>query len=482
MKNLTIILTLIISLLISGCDDLLKEEIRGQVSNSDYWKTEQDAETAIKAAYGTIRGGWVGLSLWQFVVEDMGTNIATGGYFSTENYTNYTGWSGTNPDFISWGIWPGFWEGINYANSVLDNVPAMDIDEEVKNRILGEAHAIRAMIYFYMVNWFGGMPEVTTTKEVPLEIPRQSVEGNYQLIESDLLTAAELLPAKSDLVDMGETDYGRLTKHAALSLLARAYLQQKKWQDCADASQEIINSNEYKLETEYMDIFSMANEGFQNDEVIWVQPFIAGSSPVVPGVVLQVYLWRAPENTDYAAYYEWNGDIRSTTSFYNSFEAGDKRKDGLLRSTDATTDPIMMIKYPPDPSTDGQYSGSDYPFIRYADIILMKAEALAQLDRIDESITEINTVRDRAAIPAINATDFIKETLLDHILSERLHEFYFEGHAKRDYIRLNYDGMIEYIKSQSSDWELFSAERYLLLPLPTNALAANPGLTQNPGF
>ncbi|MCK5463762.1 MAG: RagB/SusD family nutrient uptake outer membrane protein, partial [Bacteroidales bacterium] len=71
---------------------------------------------------------------------------------------------------------------------------------------------------------------------------------------------------------------------------------------------------------------------------------------------------------------------------------------------------------------------------------------------------------------------------LMHILNERRWEFYFEGHAKRDMIRLDYDRMIAYIKSQSDDWETVTAERYLLLPLPSIALAANPGLTQNPGF
>ena len=181
MKNtLAFILILILSTVYS-CEDVLEEKIYGQISESEYWNTEQDAVAAIKAAYASTRGGWQGLSFWQFCVEDMGTDIATGGYFATLDYQAYTGWSGTTPDFVDWGVWFDFWKSVNYANTVLDNVPDMDIDENVKNRVICEAYAIRAMVYFKLVNWFGGMAEVTTTKETPLEIPRQSVESNYQL-------------------------------------------------------------------------------------------------------------------------------------------------------------------------------------------------------------------------------------------------------------------------------------------------------------
>ena len=482
MKSIYIFILIVLLSLVQGCDNALEENIFGQISEDAYWNTEADAVKAIKAAYACTRGGWQGLSLWQFVVEDMGTEIATGGYFATFDYSAYTGWSGTTPDFVDWGIWFDFWKSINYANAVLDNVPGMDIDEDVKSRILGEAHALRAMDYFFLVNWFGGVPEVTTTKEVPLEIPRASVESNYKLIENDLKAAAELLPMKSELVTMNETDYGRVTRGSAQALLARTYLQQKKWQDCADAAREVISSGEYSLEPRYEDIFALSNEGLNNKEVIWVLPFIAGTSPVVDANVLQVYLWRAPEITNYSIYYDWNGDIRVTLEFYNSFEKGDLRRNGLYASSDATVDPVMLLKYPPDPSTEGYNSGTDYPLLRFADVLLMHAEALANLDDLEGAAEDVNQVRSRAGLDPIDATNFTANTMLTHIYNERKWELYFEGHAKRDKIRMDYDGMIEYIKSQSADWEMYGAERYLLLPIPSNALASNPGLVQNPGF
>lgn len=482
MKNLILFIMFVLISTSFGCEDALIEKNYGQIADSDFWNTEQDAVTAIKAAYASARGGWEGLSFWQYCVEDMGTNIATGGYFATFDYSSYTGWSGTTPDFVDWGIWPSFWETINYANTVLDRVPDMDIDEEVKDRVTGEAHAIRAMIYFYLVNWFGGMPEVTTAEETPTEIPRESVESNYTLIENDLKAAVDLLPEKSELVTMGELDYGRVSKGAARALLARVYQQQKKWPECAAAALEVIGSGEYSLETDYMSIFSLGNEGFANQEVIWVLPFIAGTSPVVDANVLLVYLWRAPENSDYGIYYDWNGDIRVTTGFYNSFENGDKRRKGLLASSDGTEDPIMLLKYPPDPATEGFNSGTDYPLVRYADVLLTRAEALANLNDIPGAAVEVNKVRARAGLAAIDPANYNVQTMLSHIHNERRWELYFEGHAKRDMIRMNYDNLIEYIKSQSADWETVTAERYLLLPLPESALASNPALTQNPDF
>ncbi len=482
MKNILHILLFAFSVLLFSCEDLLNEEAEGLISSTDYWQTEDDAVSAIKAAYASAKGGWEGMSFWQFVVEDLGTDIGVGGYFATTSYSGYTGWSSTTPDFIQWGIWTPFWLTINYANNVLDNVPDMDIDEDVKNRILGEAYALRAMIYFNMVNWYGGMPIVITLKETPLEIPRQSVDSNYALIESDLLEAISLLPTKTELVEMGETEYGRVSKYAAQSLLARTYLQQGKWEECLDAAAVVINSGEYNLEENYTDIFSLDNEGFDNDEVIWVLPFVAGTSPEVPGMILQVYLWRASENADYSEYYDWSGDIRVSSDFYSSFDKNDQRRDGLMISSDGDTDPIMLTKYPADPSTDGQYSGTDYPLVRLADVILMKAEAHAKLGQLSASVKEINKVRDRAGISALDSANFDQESLLAQIYKERRWELYFEGHAKRDMIRLNYSGMIDHIKSESSDWELYTAERYLLLPIPASALAANPGLDQNDGF
>jgi hypothetical protein len=112
----------------------------------------------------------------------------------------------------------------------------------------------------------------------------------------------------------------------------------------------------------------------------------------------------------------------------------------------------------------------------------MRAESLTHLGDLAGAVQEINKVRVRAGLQHINHNDYTETSLLMHILDERRWEFYFEGHAKRDLVRMDYDRIITYIKSKSEDWADYGAERYLLLPLPAVALAANPALEQNPGF
>ncbi len=101
---------------------------------------------------------------------------------------------------------------------------------------------------------------------------------------------------------------------------------------------------------------------------------------------------------------------------------------------------------------------------------------------MDGAVAEINKVRSRAGLADLDPANFTSESLLNHILKGRKWELYFEGHAKRDMIRMDREGMLEYIKTQSADWETVGAERYLILPLPSRAIASNPSLTQNPGF
>ncbi|WP_406684600.1 RagB/SusD family nutrient uptake outer membrane protein [Seonamhaeicola sp. MEBiC1930] len=488
MKNIIKITCLLFIVVISSCsEDVLKEESKGTITDASFWNTEEDALVAIRAAYyqtaTSFNGGY---GLWQYVVDDLGVDYGAGGYNGSAPYTEYTNWTSTNPSFTSWGIWPQMWQMIGKTNLVLKRVPDMTIDESAKSRILGEAYGLRAMGYFTMLNWFGPMAEITDSDDTRVEIPRGTVESNYALIQSDLEKAIELLPLKSELVGAGESEYGRLTKGSVQGLLAKVYAEQGKWQELATITQQIINSNEYGLDPSYLNIFSLDNEGFKNVESLWTMPFITGTSPNIPAQVFHVYLYRASEINDYDHYNDWGGSIRATTEFYNSFESGDLRRNGLFYSTTdgnaGLEDPVMIIKHPADPASQGSRNGNDYYFIRYADILLMRAEALNNLGDISGAVAEINKVRMRAGVSDLDPGLFNQSTLHDQIFNERRWELYFEGHGKRDMKRMKYDMMIDYIKSKSSDWQTFGAERYLVLPIPALALSANPLLTQNEGI
>jgi hypothetical protein len=473
---------------VSGCsDDILEEVTKGVVSDGTFWTSKAEAEMGIRAAYYKAGASFNGAyGVWQYVIEDIGVDYGVGGWFASSQYSNYSDWSSTSPDFIDWGIWNYMWRMIYDTNRILDQVPSIDMDDSSKSRILGEAYGLRALGYFTMLNWFGPMAEVTSSLEARNQIPRGTRDTNFTLIEGDLLAAIEGLPTKSELITMGEAEYGRLSKGAVQGLLVKVYLEQGKWGEASNLALEIINSNEYQLEPNYLDIFSLANEGFVNKEVLWPLAFVTPiDSDPQQSQVLQVFLFKAPEITSFNHFNNWGGTIRATNDFYNSFEPGDARKEGLFYSAIGATyinDPVMLVKYPADPASAGIRNGNDYPFIRYADILLMRAEALNNMGNVSEAVVELNKVRLRAKLPALNAANFGENTLRDHILNERRWELYFEGHGKRDMKRMNVEKLIEYIKTVSSDWQTKGAERYLLLPIPVNARNSNPLLGQNPGF
>ena len=479
-------LFLITFIALSCSEDALEEISRGVVTDESFWTTQAEAEMGIRTVYYNAGASFTGAyGVWQYIVEDVGTDVGVGGWFASDQYSNYSNWSSTTPDFADWAVWRPMWDMIYSANKVLDEVPNINMDQTIKERILGEAHGLRALAYFTMLNWYGPMAEVITSNDFRTEIPRGTITSNYTLIEADLAEAIQFLPLKSELVDKGELEYGRLTKGAVQGLLVKSYIEQSKWSEAANLALEIINSGEYGLEAVYLDIFSLKNEGFLNREVLWPMAFVTpqDANPQ-QSQVLQVYLHKASEITSFANFNDW-GTIRATEVFYNSFELGDTRREGLFYSTNSAEsigDPIMLVKYPADPASEGSKNGNDYPFLRYADILLMRAEALNNMGNISGAIIEINKVRLRANLPSLNADGFTQSTLNEHILNERRWELYFEGHGKRDLKRMNVDRLLAYIKTVSSDWESKTAERYLLLPIPNSALLANPALVQNSGF
>ncbi|MGB2128631.1 MAG: RagB/SusD family nutrient uptake outer membrane protein [Flavicella sp.] len=487
-KILTYIKFFLFTMLFICCDASTLDEVpKGVVSEEVFFNAKENAEMALRGAYYKVGSSFNGYGIWQYVIEDLGVDYGVGGWFDSFPYSSYSDWSATNPDFIDWGLWGNFWDLIFQNNRLLERIPAIQMDTTSKDRILGEAYGLRALAYFSLLNWFGPVAEITSASEKRLEIPRGTLASNYRLIETDLTNAIALLPTKSAMITMDETEYGRLSKGAVQGLLVKVYLEQHKWSAAASLALEIIESNEYALEANYLDVFSMENEGYSNTELLWTIPFTSPSmAEPQQSQLLQVYLFKAPEISSYNHFNQWGGTIRITSAFYESFEQGDLRKNGLFYSNTAAfygvDNPVMLLKYPADKNATGSRNGNDFPFIRYADILLMRAEALNNLGNQSDAIVEINKVRTRAGLPPLDETQYDQEALASQIVQERRWEFYFEGHGKRDLKRMHPELLKDHIKSVSSDWETKGVESYFILPIPANAIRANPLLEQNPGF
>lgn len=480
-KSLLVLITLSLSF---SCSNLIEEEIFGTISDDLFWNTEEDLRAGTSSAYTQLGTAFRAFSLWQYAIEDLSTDYGAGGYRDTYPFSQYTGWSATQPQAMDWGIWRFLWKSISLSNKVIEEAPGVPIDQSIKDQYTGEAKALRSLVYYYLVNWFGGVPIITSTTDTRTSIPRNSVEETYTFIENDLLEAIELMIPKSELMET-TNEYGRVTKGGAQALLAKVYLQQKKYQEASDICQQIISSGEYQLENNYADIFSLSNEGFQNLEVIWSLAFIGnGSQGEVNGHVLFPYLFRPAEFDPYAAYNDWDGDMSVSNEFFDSFDPNDVRrellvKEALVEGNPMTFEQAIVTKYEPDPRTNGAISENDWIIFRYADILLMQAESQNELGNIQASIDLVNQVRLRVSAPALVGTDFNQSTLRDHIFMERKWELYYEGKGKQDMLRQG--TLLDHIISVSLDAGS-NPERYLLLPIPNSALSQNPGLEQNPGF
>lgn len=478
-KRISTFVLLFILTMFTSCEDNLKETIYGTLGDKNFWKTEKDIQEGLNSAYGQLNTRFNGFSIWQFIIEDCCTDInaSTSSYI---DFSNYTGWSSTTPDAINWGIYKFFWSQISYLNKTIDMIPGADINEEKKVAYISEARALRAFIYFTLVQWFNNIPLVTSSKEISYSIPQESSETIYKFIEDELIAASAVLPTNEEYIAQGMKDYARMSRGAAKSLLARTYLVQKKYAECRDICYQLIEKQDengkYALMNNYKSMFS--TNGYDNTEFIWT---LAGDG-VNNGMMLQVYLfkpWAHPEKSFENVYLEWNGDISLTYNFYQSFPSNDKRLECLYYDADSNADRVMLTKYPAK-SPDKQFSASDFPVIRYADVLLMYAESLLYADNdVKGTVKWLNVVRKRAGAAFHDPNVETSTTLKTKIYNERRWELFFEGCGKRDMLR--FGTLLNHILNKSKDAG-GKPERYYFLPFPATALTSNPALKQNDGY
>lgn len=462
-----------------SCESNLDETIYGSLADSNFWKTEKDIQEGLYSAYAQMNKRYNGFSIWQFMVEDCGTDIS-----DTKNtykdFCTYTGWSSTIPSEVNWGIYKFFWTQISYLNKVIDVIPDINMDDQKKLAYTSEARALRAFIYFTLVQWFNDIPLVTSSTGISFSIPQQPAAQIYAFIETELKESYLHMHTKDQYVTEGMTDYSRMSRGAALGILARTYLVQKKYAECKEVCRMLIEeqaeNGNYKLMPSYKKMFE--TNGHENTEFIWA---LAGDG-INNGSLLQIYLykpWKNPEPSFKDVYLEWNGDISIRYSFYKSFDAEDKRLEGMYYDSESNANKVMITKYPAK-TPDKTCSSTDFPVVRYADILLMYAESLLFADNdIEGAVFWMNEVRRRAGVKELDYLKENKESLEYKLYNERRWELYFEGCGKRDMMR--FGKLLYHIQNTSKDAGT-SPERYFYLPFPASALAANPALKQNPGY
>lgn len=496
LKQSIIISLVFIGLSIQGCEDILKEDPNSLLAAENFLNTEEGVKQVLLGGYRHLANS-TGNNRGEIGITEYCTDILfqhSGGENSTATqFTNFT--LGPETGIMQGTLWDPNWEAIRNANIVLENIEIGDYSEDKKSLFAAEARFIRAAAYYKLYRAFGPVP-IRTNTEQPLELPRASDDEMQQFLESEFEQIIPTLPFPGE-----EQEYGRANSGAARAFLTKFYLNTHQWEESANMAQEVIDLGYYNLFPEYPELFKVENE--MNREFIWVDQLTASdelnsntwiTAQFPPGFANAEGEFFAKQNDEG---FEWKDTWRRIASQYPvyddfvlSFAPEDERAELILvkyiNDQGETVDLLANeqpdarpFKYWPDPNGFGQAHGNDLPQIRYADILLSRAEALNEINGPNqESINLINEVRNRAGLPDLILADFpTKEELRNHLIDERGWEFYAEGLRRFDLVRFGV-----FVQNAQERGITNAQPHHVLYPIPQAAIDANPALEQNPGY
>lgn len=490
-----ITLTLFSTISISCSDEFVSPKPKYSIDSENYFNSKEDYNDALIAAYDLLQSTYANALLGEIASD----NTLAGG----ESPTDVIGWQQVD-DMIHTpvnsnlrDIWNWMFAGVQRANYILEFQNKTDF--EGKTQLLAETHFLRAYYQFELVKWFGGIPMKGDARfKVGDEktVPRSSVQEVYASIEADLIfAAANLSPIASQK--------GRVTKGAAQALLGKAYLYQSKFAQAATAFNEVITSGKYSLVTDYDSMFEMAGENGAESvfEIQYTDVEGAGFTCLQcseGNVAVGFSGVRNYSGPLFSSGFSFNVP---TAEAANSFEVGDKRKNTSILDIAAWAEANKAYdnnkgvtfgkgnedtgyfnrKYLPRKRSDNAQGDlnltnpNNYRAIRYADVLLMAAEAYNR-GGIDDTKARgyLNQVRRRAFGDNNHDISVSGAALTDFIWAERRAELFGEGHRFFDLVRTGKAvGKIPGFKANKNE----------LFPLPIEEIQfANGNWTQNPGY
>lgn len=475
-----------------GCrKEFLERQPLGQLTYDTFFQTEEQAVESVNAVYNQFRS-WECISLNYVGVSDIISDDADKG--STQNDSppllevdNFT-FDASNGTFLA--VWTGYYRAIARANLAILRVPEVDMDPELRARLVGEARFLRAYSYLVLVQWFGDLPIITEPlgSDEYYNQPRKPKAEVYALIESDLLEAVNVLPLKSDY---DSKDLGRVTQGAAKGILAKLYMVKGDFTSAERYCREIVESNEYSLLTRYEDNFLPVGEnGAESVFEVTAAALNPTDGVVGPGATgyNMVQGVRGVPNLGW-------GFNRPSDDLFASYENFDTRKSAtILQPGDLLPDGSAVVQDNPEmfnerfnrkawvPAHPGlQDNGpGNIRILRYADVLLLFAEALNENNKPGEALTYINQVRKRArganpiALPDITTTD--QAQLRERIYKERRVELAMEQHRWFDLIRWGRAASV-----MTAVGKPFVTGKHELLPIPQSEVDLS-GIGQNPMY
>jgi hypothetical protein len=507
-----------------------------RIDESNYWKTSKDAQQGVNAVYGNFYRNGSPYSRWLPFYMDVRSDDG----YSTSGWPELKSVSALNITQYSFEVnidtWAHHWRGVFRANQVLAYVPAIEMDEALKARLLGEAKFLRAVYYYHLVTIWGNIPlilELSNPADKPSQVPQVQV---WDQIEKDLTEATQALPPSYT----GD-DIGRATRGAAYGYLGRAHMQQKEWQEAATAFQWLVSgpgAGLYGLVANYHDNFKHTTEN-NIESVFEVQFKMRPENSGEDGPTSNVGTSRAPffappgHGFNDANMHRWVvheflkenavGGVRDPrlafTALYDStdargpnftfvydnvpirFDAQNKQRcnAGTWAShymtgpcnDDNIKNRVYYRKYLNDYQFVDQFevfnSGINFRALRFADVLLMYAEALNNLNRTPEAYPHVDRVRQRAGLatltlarPGLSQAQF--QLQLEH---ERITELTGESVRWNDLARWGYfddQNKLNQLKARDAEFNNFVTGRSKYMPIPQSEIDINPNLIQNPNW
>ncbi|MEO5602417.1 MAG: RagB/SusD family nutrient uptake outer membrane protein [Cyclobacteriaceae bacterium] len=512
MKKLSYILTISVLLLTACSENFLELVPQSSITSGNFYKNEVQFNQALVGAYASVRGAKGSIAAW--TMGEMRSdnthlefnNTNRGPQYIEREYTDFF------MDDVSSGTvankYNACYIGIARVNAILEYVSDAGLSQEAVDRFTGEAKFLRALLYFDLVRYFGGVPlYLTSTKGASdAYLPRSSVSEVYTVIVEDLNEAVQKLPVASF------PPKGRATQGAARMLLADVYLTQKNY-SLAETELKRITEMGYALLPDYASVFSLTNknssesifeiqyqQGNQGQQSDFVYPFLPLSANV------SIITGIASQNRQGGG---WN---TPTFEMINSYEPGDKRLEASIAIAEGTGVVgnmfIESVKSPVGYTTPSgkrsypyikkylhahsleQNTDDNFPIYRYSDALLALAEALNEQGKSTEALAYLNLVRIRAGLASSTETD--QSLLRDIIAHERRIEFAFENKRWLDLVRTDKAIAVmtqngEYLKafhageSYLPDMSYNLTQDRLLFPIPIREVLIGD-LQQNPGY
>ncbi len=494
MHKIRFITLLFLWLFSVGCEEFLEKEPLGLITEGVFPSNSPDAVLATNGIYNMLRE-WrfhVGFPIFDIMSDESSKGSNPGDAIQIGAFNDFSFQPEENTIANYYGT---LYQAVRRANTVIENVPSIDMDPALRDRLVAEARFLRALTYFSLVRSFGDVPLVTTTGP-EFKLPRTDKSVIYdQIIIPDLEFAIAILPEKSEYPS---SELGRATRGAGKALLARISLFTNDFQNAETYALEVVNSGEYQLDDDFQSMFRP--EGEQGSGSVFEISAIAGVGFQEGGAQ-----YGNTQGTRGSPNKGW-GFNRPSFELIKFFGDEDPRLDATVIFLGETLDGIQILGDPGTPDTTyaiGSSSeiveieaynekvwvpgtspldswGSNIRMIRYADVLLMAAEALNENGKSAEALPYLNMVRARARagnpLILLDITETSQALLRDIILEERHAELALESHRFFDLIRTGRAHEILGVYG-------FIAGKHELLPIPQSEIDLSEGtLIQNPNW